>query len=78
MGLNKNRWSREFTRDSKQERYEGAQITPTIALNHTHGYQKSWFEMIVLDHLELIVLIGFLMVLLIGIYSVWFALQGGG
>lgn len=69
--LNKNRWSREFQRDLKQEeRYEGAQLTPTIALNHTRGYQRSWFEMIVIDHLEAIILTLFLVVLLLGIGSV--------
>lgn len=61
-----------------QERYEGAQITPTIALRHTKVYRKGWFEIIVIDHLELILFVLFLLVLLVGIYSVWFAIQGGG
>lgn len=61
-----------------EERYEGAQITPTIALRHTRGYQKSWFEMIVIDHLEIIMFVCFLVAVSIGIYGVWFALQGGG
>lgn len=60
------------------KRYEGAQITPVVALRHTKGFQKSWFEMIVLDHLEAIVVLGFIVVMLIGIYSVWYAIQGGG
>lgn len=58
-----------------QERYEGAQITPTIALRHTKVYRKGWFEIIVIDHLELIVLIGLLAVLGFGIFSVWYAVQ---
>lgn len=63
--------------DLYEKRYEGVQITPTIALRHTRVYRKSWFDLIVIDHLELIVLIGLLAVLAFGVFSVWFALQGG-
>ena len=62
----------------EEKRYKGAQLTPTIALNHTRGYQRSWFEMLIIDHLEAIILTLFLVVLMIGIYGVWFAIQGGG
>lgn len=61
-----------------QKRYEGVQITPTIAFRHTKVYRKGWFEIIVIDHLELIVLIGLLAVLAFGVFSIWYAVQGGG